>query len=146
MSVASLGNVGEFFSDHYLATALPADLSQLRARWDREEAAGKLTPRQGLRRLGRAYYAERAGAADDPGGPEAARLRAAVLDALGFHPRAEVWETERGEGTPVHVPVLHRTQTATGTHLVVLAAPFRATRTAFSAAMPAAARPASSSR
>jgi hypothetical protein len=124
MTVSGLINVGEFFSDHYLATAFTGDLKQLRARWDREEKADKPTPRQGMRRLSRVYYANRAEAADAPTGDAATALRIAVLEALGFHAHEEVWETERGEGVPATIPTLHRTQTSTGTHLVALAVPF----------------------
>jgi hypothetical protein len=124
MSVPALINVGEFFSDHYLATAFTGDLKQMRARWDREERAEKATPRQGMRRLSRAYYANRASAADAPDGDSAAAIREAVLEALGFHAREELWPTERGEGVPALIPTLHRTQTSTGTLLVALAVPF----------------------
>ena len=89
MTVPALINVGEFFSDHYLATAFNGDLKQLRARWDREEKADKPTPRQDLRRLSRTYFAHRAGAADGPSGDDAAAVRTAVLEALGFHAHAE---------------------------------------------------------
>ncbi len=124
VSVFGLVNVGVFFSEHYLATAFNGDLKQLRAQWDREEKADKATQRQGMRRLSRTYYSNRADAADSPRGEGAMAIRTALLDALGFHVREELWETERGEGVPAFIPTIHRTQTSTGTHLVALAVPF----------------------
>ncbi|NKZ05478.1 restriction endonuclease [Actinomadura latina] len=56
----SLVNRGDYFSAHYLAEVLPKDVKRgLHARWTDEEKDGRVTPRRGLRALGKPYFADR---------------------------------------------------------------------------------------
>ncbi|WP_395107210.1 class I SAM-dependent DNA methyltransferase [Actinomadura sp. SCN-SB] len=60
MRLDSLVNRGEYFSAHYLAEVLPKDIKRgLHARWTDEEKDGRVTPRRGLRALGKPYFADR---------------------------------------------------------------------------------------
>ncbi|MFI0411325.1 class I SAM-dependent DNA methyltransferase [Actinomadura sp. 3N508] len=65
MRLDSLVNRGDYFSAHYLAEVLPKDLKRgLCARWTDEEKDGRVTPRRGLRALGKPYFADRKDFAD----------------------------------------------------------------------------------
>lgn len=60
MRLDSLVNRGDYFSAHYLAEVLPKDIKRgLHARWTDEEKDGRVTPRRGLRALGKPYFADR---------------------------------------------------------------------------------------
>ncbi|WP_067795219.1 restriction endonuclease [Actinomadura formosensis] len=60
MRLDSLVNRGDYFSAHYLAEVLPKDVKRgLHARWTDEEKDGRVTPRRGLRALGKPYFADR---------------------------------------------------------------------------------------
>lgn len=60
MRLDSLVNRGDYFSAHYLAEVLPKDVRRgLHARWTDEEKDGRVTPRRGLRALGKPYFADR---------------------------------------------------------------------------------------
>lgn len=97
MRLDSLVNRGDYFSAHYLVEVLPKDLKKkdgLLAQWaerekqhraDQQDDRGKrawVTPRQGLRALGKPYFADRPYFADID-----ARRRDG--DALAPHERAE---------------------------------------------------------
>ncbi|MGI5324454.1 Eco57I restriction-modification methylase domain-containing protein [Actinomadura nitritigenes] len=60
MRLDSLVNRGDYFSAHYLAEVLPKEIKRgLLARWTEEEKDGRVTPRRGLRALGKPYFADR---------------------------------------------------------------------------------------
>ncbi|RKS79679.1 hypothetical protein BZB76_1154 [Actinomadura pelletieri DSM 43383] len=60
MRLDSLVNRGDYFSAHYLAEVLPKDVKRgLHVRWTDEEKDGRVTPRKGLRALGKPYFADR---------------------------------------------------------------------------------------
>jgi len=127
MSFDSLVNKGDYFSAHYLAEVLPKDLKRkdgLFARWTAEEKDGRLTPRKGLRALGKPYFADRPyfagldakirnGEALDP--DELAERRKAlhelhgeILRALGYEARPHELTVERaGSDEPYTVPVAY---------------------------------------
>ncbi|MFE0153214.1 Eco57I restriction-modification methylase domain-containing protein [Nonomuraea sp. NPDC059007] len=95
MRLDSLVNRGDYFSAHYLAEVLPKDLKKkdgLLDRWKEQEKDGRVTPRKGLRALGKPYFAERPFFADMD-----VRLREGDLDDL------PEWKKELGE---LHIDVL----------------------------------------
>lgn len=60
MRLDSLVNRGDYFSAHYLAEVLPKNVKRgIAARWTDEEKDGRVTPRRGLRALGKPYFADR---------------------------------------------------------------------------------------
>ncbi|MDQ1306341.1 MAG: hypothetical protein QG671_2173, partial [Actinomycetota bacterium] len=116
----SISNVGEYLSAHYLAEVLPGVLRKGRVpEWQKAEKAHAartvdglpVSPRAGLRDLGRAYFAAKTDVLDlVPGTPELAEavhaLHLRVLTALGF--RAEPGDLDRVRSDHPHtVPVLH---------------------------------------
>ncbi|MFF1723323.1 DNA methyltransferase family protein [Streptomyces sviceus] len=138
MTYDSLVNHGDYFSAHYLAEVLPKDLKAkdgLLARWAEHEAEENkkpadqprtLTPRQGLRALRTAYFAERADLAeraqaeidapegesgwrthDDPRWVKTvAELHERVLRALGYTPTPVTLTVERA-GRTYDIEVAH---------------------------------------
>ncbi|WP_433714885.1 Eco57I restriction-modification methylase domain-containing protein [Nocardia sp. CA-084685] len=136
MRLDSLVNRGDYFSAHYLAEVLPKDLKKkdgLLARWAEEEkqhrqaesddsSPKRATPRQGLRALGKPYFADRPFFADldarrRDGEPltanEAAEqrkklheLHGDVLRALGFDAQPRELSVERA-GREHTVPVAY---------------------------------------
>ncbi|WP_329414616.1 restriction endonuclease subunit M [Nocardia vinacea] len=125
MRLDSLVNRGDYFSAHYLAEVLPKDLKKkdgLLARWAEEEKQHRqaesddsnpkrATPRQGLRALGKPYFADRPFFADldarrRDGEPLTANdaaeqrkklheLHGDVLRALGFDAQPRELSVER---------------------------------------------------
>ncbi|MGA5758833.1 class I SAM-dependent DNA methyltransferase [Nonomuraea bangladeshensis] len=121
MRLDSLVNRGDYFSAHYLAEVLPKDLKKkdgLLARWAAEEKDGRITPRKGLRALGKPYFTDRPFFADMDARlnegeiPEElpqwrkqlGQLHIHVLKALGYQAEPREITIERaGKDYPVHV-------------------------------------------
>ncbi|GAA1717057.1 class I SAM-dependent DNA methyltransferase [Nonomuraea bangladeshensis] len=121
MRLDSLVNRGDYFSAHYLAEVLPKDLKKkdgLLARWAAEEKDGRITPRKGLRALGKPYFTDRPFFADMDARlnegeiPEElpqwrkqlGQLHIHVLKALGYQAEPREIIVERaGKDYPVHV-------------------------------------------
>jgi hypothetical protein len=124
MSFDSITNRQEYFSEHYLASVIQADLNDLRKSWKAAEGSGKETPRSGLKALGvRLFEAKQEVLEGVPGAQEAATD--SVLEALGFEPERTVIETQKGEGTEVSIPVVCVTRDGGGSpHLIAIEAAF----------------------
>ncbi|GAB2445559.1 hypothetical protein GCM10027187_08720 [Streptosporangium sandarakinum] len=133
MSFDSIVNRGDYFSAHYLAEVLPKDLKRsggLLSRWNEREKAGEVTPRRGLRALGRPYFADRPLFADfdarlragEPADPDEraewrkklTELHGETLKALGFAETPRELTVERA-GREYTVPVARADQ-----HLVAV--------------------------
>jgi hypothetical protein len=113
MSFDSITNRQEYFSEHYLASVIQADLNDLRKAWKVAEDGGLETPRSGLKSLGSRLFEAKQGVLEKvPGAQEAATE--AVLQALGFTPERTVITTQRGEGTEVEIPVAYVNQDGSG--------------------------------
>lgn len=117
MTLDSIINRGEYFSDHYLDTMLQADLKKLRSRWDAAEGKDHSTPRTRLRGMSKAFSAARARATEDGDTTEVHKL---ALHALGFEPTPGVFEIERA-GKTVDLSVAAMVVIPTGIYLVALA-------------------------
>lgn len=128
MTFDSITNRAEFFSDHYLDARLATDLNQLRQAWETAEGRGRPTARQGLRGVGRNFFAARAASAEANPARRSDAVRAlndTVLGALGFMPERVELEVSRGDGTDVlAATVAARVETPTGLLLVAIDAGF----------------------
>jgi len=127
LDISGIGNVGEFFSQHYLDALLERDLKDTLARWATKKKNDKIpAPQDRLARLADPYFrlAARAQAVTDP----AERLEltrdfhARLLEALGYErtPAVEVLDDDR------LVPVLLSLRQSGQPYLWVVEVPFSA--------------------
>ena len=125
LDISGIGNVGEFFSQHYLDSLLESDLKDTLARWaERDKSDNIKAPPRRLAALADPYFRLAARAAGESDSTERWRLaqdfHAHLLDALGYtrKPGFELLDDNRV------VPVLASLQHNGHPYLWVLEAPF----------------------
>ena len=125
LDISGIGNVGEFFSQHYLDSLLESDLKDTLARWaERDKSENIKAPPRRLAALADPYFRLAARAAGESDSTERWRLaqdfHAHLLDALGHtrKPGFELLDDNRV------VPVLASLQHNGHPYLWVLEAPF----------------------
>lgn len=125
LDISGIGNVGEFFSQHYLDALLEKDLKDTLARWAKRKLDDKLaTPQESLARLADPYF--RVAAKAEGTTSPTARLElsqsfhADLLSALGYErrPSTVLLDDDRV------VPVLHAEQQNQKPWLWIVEAPF----------------------
>lgn len=120
----SIVNVGDYFSDHWLAEAFPGKLKALTKQWREREEHGKHSPLTGLTQAAHRYEQARADLprrGSDSYLDSLTRLHQLILEALGYPAEPNGLEAELG-GTALHVPLLARIQGPGGEALHVLQA------------------------
>lgn len=125
LDLSGIGNVGEFFSQHYLDTLLESDLKELLATWAARDKEGHgKSPLRQLSALADLYFRAAARAAGEPSAVErwmlARDLHAHLLEALGYarNPGFELLDDDSV------VPVLANVRHNGHPYLWVLEAPF----------------------
>ena len=146
MSFESIVNRNEFFSDHYLASVIAADLKGLSTRWKEEKKHNKQSVRDRVCNMSSGYFKARGPASEafknfldtestDSGSsksktryrkPNRTQVAAAhaindvVLEALGFTPHREQLKLPTSAEHQVEVPTAHCTNTPSGRLLVAI--------------------------
>ncbi len=125
LDISGIGNVGEFFSQHYLDALLEKDLKDTLARWAKRKADDKLaTPQERLARLADPYFraAAKAESLTSPSDrlEPSQSFHADLLGALGYErsPTAVLLDDDRV------VPVLYAEQQNQKPWLWIVEAPF----------------------
>lgn len=125
LDISGIGNVGEFFSQHYLDALLEKDLKDTLARWAKRKADDKLaTPQERLARLADPYFRLAARAEGVTSPRERLELsegfHAELLAALGYErkPATALLDDDRV------VPVLYAEQQNQNPWLWIVEAPF----------------------
>ncbi len=146
MSFESIVNRNEFFSDHYLASVIAADLKGLSTRWKEEKKHNKQSVRDRVCSMSSGYFKARGPASEafknfldtestDSGSsksktrnrkPNRRQVAAAhaindvVLETLGFAPHREQIKLSTSAEHAVTVPIAHCTNTPSGRLLVAV--------------------------
>jgi len=125
LDISGIGNVGEFFSQHYLDALLEKDLKDTLSRWAKRKTEDKIpAPQDRLARLADPYFrlAVRAEGVTDPSERLALSesFHADLLTALGYerHPTEGLLDDER------MVPLLYAEQQNHKPWLWIIEAPF----------------------
>lgn len=120
----SIHNVGDYFSEHWLAEAFPTKLKDLAKDWRTRKEHGKHSPLAGLAGAAAGYLSDYADLPrrKDTGYLDAlTALHTTLLRALGYEPQPAVLVTEQG-GSPAWFPLLARIQAPGGEALHVIQA------------------------
>ena len=146
MSFESIVNRNEFFSDHYLASVIAADLKGLSTRWKEEKKHNKQSVRDRVCNMSSGYFKARGPASEafknfldtestDSGSSKsktryrkpnrrqiatAHAINDVVLEALGFTPHREQLKLPTSAEHQVEVPTAHCTNTPSGRLLVAI--------------------------
>ncbi len=118
MPLDAITNRGEFFSNHYLAAVISADINDVRKLWDEIEGRDEPSPRSRLRSGAREFFDRRADATEagrSQQANEVRRLNDTALTLLGFTPDRADSELPRADGTDtLELPTAATIETSTG--------------------------------